>query len=368
MNKQKEKIVMFYPFVTEDQRQAVYKVLGTRWIGQGPKCDEFEKQFAEKFSIPHAISVNSGSAALETACDLLALKSGDKVIATPLTCTATNLPLVRRKIKILWADINPETLNMSQESVDEILHNNQETEYSNAVQAIFNVHLGGIESKIGGAARVIDDACQAIGIYRPEAWGTCFSFQAIKHFTTGDGGMFCTNMEDMAKQAKLLRWFGIDREKKVANNWDPMNDREMVFDIELPGHKRHMNDIAAAMGLEGLKAYDAIVKKRRQIFETYASIRAPGFQLINPKGVRNVFWTAATLVERRNDFRRKLLDYNIETNVVQVRNDIYKIFGGQRAALPNLNALEEKIIYIPLQNLMTLEDAQYIKDVIQSGW
>ena len=353
---------MFYPQVTEKQRKAVYDTLGTRWIGQGPQCDAFEAAYSAKFNIPYSVSLNSGSAALETACDLLDLKPGDEVIVTPLTCTATNLPLVRRGCKLLWADIDPETLNMSQASVDKFLTPGHK------VKAIFNVHLGGIMSDIYGTTRVVDDAAQAIGIYRPGAWGTIYSFQAIKHFTTGDGGMFCTNMVEHYKKAKLLRWFGIDREKKRDANWKPYMGREMTFDIELIGHKRQMNDIAASMGLAGLKDYEAILKKRKQIFDIYASISAAGFKLCGTKTDRNVYWTAAALVERRDDFCAKLLEAGIETNLVQVRNDCYKVFGGKRQNLPNMNAIEDKYIYIPLHGKMTLEDANYIKDVITKGW
>ena len=356
---------MFYPFITEGQKKAVAKTLNTRWVGQGPQCDEFETKFSAKFNIPYSVSVNSGSAALETACDLLELKSGDKVIVTPLTCTATNLPLVRRGCELLWADIDPETLCMSQESVDKLL-----VEFPD-VKAIFNVHLGGIESNIKVPSEVaftVDDACQAIGIYREDATFTCYSFQAIKSLTTGDGGMFCCKTEKGQKNSKLLRWFGIDREKKREANWKPYMGREMTFDIELIGHKRQMNDIAASMGIEGLKAYDSILKKRKAIFKVYQSIKCEGFKLIDPKNVRNVYWTAAAIVDNRDAFAEKLSQAGIETNLVQVRNDCYKVFGGKRQDLPVMNELESKYIYIPLNSHMSLEDAKYIKQIIEEGW
>jgi dTDP-4-amino-4,6-dideoxygalactose transaminase len=364
---------MFYPFVTNGQRDAVQKTLCSRFVGQGPQVDEFEAKFCQKFGIPFALAVNSGSAALETACDLLDLKPGDKVITTPLTCTATNLPLIRRGVKLLWADINPETLNISNESVKGLVELNPD------VAAIMNVHLGGIESNLEVFAKledhgamiipvpVIDDASQAVGIYRGEADFTTYSFQAIKHFTTGDGGMIGMNHEPSYKQAKLLRWFGIDREKKKANDWQAFKEREMLFDIEVMGHKRHMNDIAASMGIKGLEAYDSILEKRKKIFDIYRKIKAPGFKLIDPD-VRNVYWLATALVENREDFVKKLHDYRIETNLVQIRNDIYKVFGGVRQNLPNMNELENKYVSIPLQNVMSLEDAEYIKDVIEEGW
>lgn len=364
MTKEKKKIVMFHPFVTEAQRKAVNETLKTRWIGQGPKVDQFEEDFKKKFKIPYAVAVNSGSAAIETVCDLLDLSPGDKVITTPLTCTATNLPFARRGCQLLFADIRKDTLNIDPDSVERLIELNPD------VKLIINVHLGGIKSDLPSHASIptLDDAAQALGIYRGNAANyTAYSFQAIKHITTGDGGMFVCRNEEEYRDAKLLRWFGIDREKKIAANWEPiMHEREMTFDIELLGWKRQMTDIAASMGIEGVKAYDAIMEKRRQIFEVYRSIKVGGFRLVDSE--ENVYWLATALVDRRADFRKKLADRGVETNLVQVRNDIYKVFGGQRLTLPNLNEIENQYISIPLHNVMTVEDAQYIKQVIEEGW
>lgn len=352
---------MFYPYVSELQQNAVAEVLKTRWIGQGPKVDEFEQKFEEKFNTPYAISVNSGSAAIETACDLIGLGKGDKVITTPLTCTASNLPLVRRGCELIWADIRKDTLNLNLNDVAR-----KALKYGD-IKAIMNVHLGGIKSDITAAnIPVIDDSAQALGIYRLESDYSCYSFQAIKHITTGDGGMLVVKNNDDYRNAKLLRWFGIDREKKKACDWQAFREREMLFDIELPGHKRQMNDIAAAMGIAGLEEYDKIIKQREEIFNVYQSIKMDGLTLID--GEENVYWLATFLVEDREGFIKKLYDHNIETNVVQARNDIYQIFGGKRQDLPNMNWAEDRYISIPLHNKMSVEDALYIKEVIKEGW
>ena len=83
-------------------------------------------------------------------------------------------------------------------------------------------------------------------------------------------------MEDY-KKAKLLRWFGIDREKKKANGWQAFKEREMTFDIEIPGHKRQMTDIAAAMGIGGLEDYDSIIEHRKNLFDIYKTINVESY-------------------------------------------------------------------------------------------
>ena len=110
-------INLFYPYIPKEAIVGVVDTLGTRWVGQGPKVDQFEDEYAKKFNQRYCVSVNSGSSALETAYELVGIKPGDEVIATPLTCTATNIPLLRMGAKIVWADIRRDTLNLDRKDV-----------------------------------------------------------------------------------------------------------------------------------------------------------------------------------------------------------------------------------------------------------
>jgi perosamine synthetase len=359
-------IDLFRPFVPREARENVDEVLHSRFIGQGPRVDLFEREFEKLFALPtkSAVSLNSGTAALETAYDILGLKPGDEVISTPLTCTATNIPLIRRGVKIVWADILPETL-----CIDPI---DVHSKITQRTKAVVQVHLGGIRADVGAMhVPVISDAAQALGIFNGDF--TCCSFQAIKHITTGDGGMFVVhsktrNNERDRNNAKLLRWFGIDREKKVRNNWQTFRERAMTFDIQLPGHKRQMTDIAAAMGLAGLKHYDEMLSKRRHQFDIYKGRLSgmDGIRLVD--GFGNTCWLATVIVEMRDDFAKAMFEADIDTNMVQLRNDIFKLFGGKRADLPIMNALEGKYISIPLGPHLSDDDINYVCDKIQEGW
>jgi len=335
------------------------RVLQSPCITQGPKVDEFEREFCRLFNLKHAVSVNSGTAALETAYDLIGLKKGDEVISTPLTCAATNIPLLARGVKIVWADILENTLTINPVDVHAKL--------SKRTKAIVQVHLGGINADIGKMhIPVVSDACQALGIFEGDF--TACSFQAIKTITTGDGGMLVMANEYEEKEAKLLRWFGIDRERPVENSWESYRTRMMCFDIERIGYKRQMNDITAAFGLAGLREYKKIQAHRDMIFDIYRErlFDVPGLKLVDAK--ENVHWLATLLVERRDDFARSLFINEIETNVVQVRNDIYKIFGGRSHILPTLDRVEDKYISIPIGMHVSADDANYICDCIKRGW
>ena len=110
-------IPIFYPYVPEEAVTEVTETLRSQWIGQAHKVDKFEKMFGDMFNVRYPISLNSGTASLETAYELIGIKQGDEVITTPLTCTATNIPLLRRGAKIVWADIRKDTLNIDVEDI-----------------------------------------------------------------------------------------------------------------------------------------------------------------------------------------------------------------------------------------------------------
>ena len=353
-------INLFNPYIPQEAIEEVGKVLSSKYIAQGSKVNEFEKEFDEKFKVKYAVSLNSGTSALETAYELVGIGKGDEVITTPLTCTATNIPLLRLGVKIVWADIDPKTL-----CIDPIDVRNKIT---NRTKAIVQVHLGGINADLSSNSiiPIISDACQALGIFTGDY--TCCSFQAIKHITTGDGGILIPRNKEEYHKAKLLRWFGIDRERPVENNWESYKTRMMSFDIDLLGYKRHMNDIEATLGIEGLKKYDFVLEYRKKLFNLYKELLKgiDGIRVID--GDQNVYWLCTVIVERRDDFAKMLYENGIETNIVQIRNDIYKVFGSKRQDLPVMNELEFKYLSLPLHMKVMEEDVRSICNLIRKGW
>lgn len=374
-------IDLFRPYVPKNAIEAVVDVLRGRNLTQGQKVEDFEKSFKEKFNVKSAVSMNSGTAALETAYELIGLKPGDEVITTPLTCTATNLPLVRMGVKLVWADILERSLCIDPEDV--------RRKITQRTRAVVQVHLGGLKADVGqvayddqgipGKIHVVSDACQALGIFNGDY--TCCSFQAIKHVTTVDGGMLVCNSLEEERKAKLVRWFGIDRTKRMPNTYDVYKTRKMTYDIEVPGTKRHMNDVSAAMGLVGLEHYREVLEHRRRLFRLYRHLldKVDGIKVVDGAEIRdgktysdnyfeNVYWLCTVLVERRDDFAKMMFEADVDVNLVHTRNDTYKIFGGGRADLPVMNRLESKYISLPLGMHVTEEDVHYICDKIKGGW
>lgn len=330
--------------------------MSNRWLGQGPKVDEFEREFGKKYGYKFPISVSSGTAALELAYHLIGLKKGDEVITPVLTCTATNIPFLRMGVRIVFADIKPDlTINP-----DDVLK-----KITKKTKAIVAVTLGGVpvDKRIFAIGRkhnipVVIDAAQSLGQAEKDGDYICHSFQAIKHFTTGDGGMLIVRTEENYKRAKKLRWFGIDREAKMRANWQPYVRRQMTMNIQEPGFKYQMHDISAVLGLIGLRHSDKYMVMRKKIADYY------DHHLICRTVSGGSYWLYGVLIDGRDAFADYLSEHGIETNLAHLRNDIFKVFGGKRWPLPMMNKLEFQYTYIPLNAKMTMNDAKYVVKMI----
>jgi len=373
MHDESDNIVMFYPHVSKLAKKSVMEVLDTRWIGQGPKVKLFEESFSKKFAskLP-AIAVGSGTDALHLSYILAGLKSGDEVIAPVFTCTATNIPFLYMGIKILFADIDPDTMNIDINHVAQLMNKN--------VKAIICVHYGGLPCDMDElqniadkwSVPIIEDAAHAVGAkYKGSTIGsisdfTMFSFQAIKHITTGDGGMLIIKNKELVDQAERVRWFGIDRNAKQAGIWEN--------DITEIGYKYQMTDIAAAMGIASLQEFDAVSSLRKRLFKVYSDELA-GYDRV--KIIGNDFddrehaaWLFTIIVDNRYKLQEKLRDNKIESNQVHFRNDRYSIFKDftEGKNFPNMDQIEDKYLVLPLHTMMNENDVRRVCSIIKSGW
>ena len=373
MKANSENIVLFYPHVSELAKSSVMDTLNSRWIGQGPKVKIFEENFSKKFAsnLP-AIAVGSGTDALHLSYMLAGLNPGDEVIAPLFTCTATNIPFLYMGIKINFADVDINTMNMDTNHVRQLM--------SDKVKAIICVHYGGLPCDMDELQSIanewnipiIEDAAHAVGAkYKGIDIGsisdfTMFSFQAIKHITTGDGGMLIIKNKDLIDKAERIRWFGIDRKSKQAGIWEN--------DITEIGYKYQMTDIAAAMGIASLSEFDDQSQIRKSLFQVYEEELAgcERLRIIGSgyKDREHAAWLFTVIVEERYKLQEKLRDNNIESNQVHFRNDRYSIFKEftNGKVFPNMDKIEDDYLVLPLHTKMTVEDARRVCSVIKSGW
>ncbi len=364
-------IVLFMPHLPAGAKSEVLDTLGTRWLGQGPKVDEFERRFSSKFwGGDRGIAVGSGTDALHLAYLLAGIQPGDEVAVPVFTCTATNLPLLYIGAKPVFVDVDPATLNMNVDHLRQVV--------SEKTKAIVVVHYGGLPcdmDEIGQVAMelgipVIEDAAHAVGAsYKGRSIGTIsdytmFSFQAIKHLTTGDGGYLSLRNENQLELAKRLRWFGIDRSSKQLGIWEN--------DIREIGYKYQMTDIGASLGLAGLDEIDKTLSHRKGLLARYeANLEGFGDAEIiahSRSDREHAAWLFTIGVDRRRDLQARLLENKIESNQVHYRNDRYSVFSERKLDLPHMNAVEERYLCLPLHTKMTLEQVDFVCETIRQGW
>ena len=364
-------IVLFHPHIPLKAAEKVNEVLNTRWIGQGPKVDEFEKLFSDRFTSGNpSLAVGSGTDALHLAYLMAGITEGDEVVVPVFTCTATNIPLLYIGAKIVFVDVDPETLNINIDHLRSVV--------TDKTKAIVCVHYAGLPcdmDEIHEIAKhfgipVIEDAAHALGAeYKGKKIGeisqfTMYSFQAIKHITTGDGGLVSFQDSEKNELGKRLRWFGIDRTSKQLGIWEN--------DIKEVGYKYQMTDISAALGIAGLEDFSSVLEVRQKLLRRYHSNLISNSKVkILGKSVpdrTHAAWLMTISVENRRVLQKLLLDNGIESNQVHYRNDRYSIFGGRRENLPNMDMIEDKYLCLPLHTKMTLEDVDRVCEVINSGW
>jgi perosamine synthetase len=365
-------IVLFHPHISAKAIAAVTEVLKTRWIGQGPKVEEFERKFSDRFAGHRAtLAVRAGTDALHLAYILTGLQPGDEVISPVFTCTATNIPFLYMGAKIAFADVQLGTLN-----VDPVDVRRRITEKTRAIVCI---HHGGLPCDLAElqaiadehGLKLIEDAAHALGAtYRGQSIGqlsdfTMFSFAAVKNITTGDGGMLIMRDPSLLEKARRLRSAGTDRKAKQAGTWE--ND---IFEI---GYRYQTSDVAAAMGLVALDEFDQVLAHRNSLLEHYERELAniDGLAMIGTGGHRDrthAAWMCTVLLEDREALQKKLREHNIESSQVHYRNDRYSIFGGRRDDCPNMDAIEDKYLHLPLHTRMDHSDVERICATIRSGW
>lgn len=266
-------IPLFKPSVTEEEIEAVTRVLRSGWWALGPEVEAFEEEFAEYVGARYAVGVNSATSALELSARATGITNG--IVITPaLTFISTAQAMQHAGNRVIFADVNEDTLCIDW---DEVLYKFMQfgstSQVGNTVaRAVVPVWYGGTVTGVGplpGDVKVIEDCAHAAGARRAGLLGdaACWSFHAVKNLATGDGGMVTTNDLDVYNRLKPLRWCGIDK-----STWE-RDQGKYGWDYSIPvdGEKMHMNDIAAALGRVQLRRLDDMNTTRYDIAEVYNS-------------------------------------------------------------------------------------------------
>lgn len=324
---------------------ALRGVLYSGQIGEGEAVAAFERAFGRWVGHGVPVAVSSGTAALHLALLLAGVRPGDEVVSTAMTAEPTNMAILHAGGTIRWADVDPDSGNVTAETVAAAL--------GPATRAIVVVDYAGLPVEMAAiraladrhGLKVIEDAAHALGA-RLDGRGvgaladyTVFSFQAIKHITTGDGGMLVLRDDGQLPLARRLRWFGLTR--GVART--EVEAREVGF-------KYNMNNIAATIGLAQMQGVDEAVAAHRsngrafdEAFADRPGIRPARF----PAGAEPSYWLYTLLCDRPAEVVARLSGAGVAAGVVHRRNDRHPVFAAASRPLPGLDRFEAGHVHLP---------------------
>ena len=365
-------IGIFDTHVESNAFDFVKDVLHTTFLSEGQLVKNFEKKLSQELGIINPVAVNSGTSALHLSLVLANIQKGDEVIIPAQTFVATGLVVIQQQAKVVFADIQYETGNICPKSIL--------VKITDKTKAIIVVHWGGNPcdmTEITQIAKkhnlvVIEDAAHALGAtYKNKPIGsisdyTCFSFQAIKHLTTGDGGLLSVLKNDIAKDAFVKRWFGIDRANAL-----PSILGERIYDINELGFKYHLNDYAAALGLANLINFSERLAHIQKIARYYNQElnNTAGIQIFTQENDRkSAYWLYGFHIEKREQFIKMMQAAGITTSVIHLGIDHNSIFGGKQQGLINQRKFDNTQIHIPIHAKIDDEKAAYIVETIKKGW
>lgn len=359
--------------MAESAHGALRPVLESGQLAASGKVAEFEARLASWLGVTEVVALSDASGALALSLYMAGVRPGDEVIASPLACSATLMPIANLFARPAWCDVDPLTGMPSPGDIAGAL--------TEKTRAILLYHWSGDVADIGGAAalarqhdiRLIEDASEAFGA---ECCGrrlgsaadfTVYSLYATKHVTSGEGAALISPDRRALEKARYLRRFGIDFTKFRLPNGDLAPD----FDIPLAGFNFSMNEIAATLGMENLCHADWIVERHRAngAFYEKALVGIPGLRPLQRRaeGI-SAYWTYTLRAERRDALIRQLHAHGIGAQRLHMRSDGYTCFQPASRELPGVAAFDEENLSIPCGWWIGEAEREFVVDCIRKGW
>lgn len=364
------------PSIGSKEIEAVLEVLESGWLAPGKYNRKFEEAFAQLIGVPYAITMNSGTSALEAALQVAGIKG--EVIVPSFTFVATANAVVNAGAIPVFCDVDEATRNVTAKLIEEWI--------TSRTEAIIVVHYGGQPCQMGDIIRLcerhhlllIEDSAETIGAtWQGQQAGSfgigCFSFFPIKNITTGEGGMLTCIDSEFAQRVRAFIAHGIssttlDRERM---------ERPWIREAEMAGHNYRMSDILAAIGYHQLLRLEEMNNRRVALARRYDALLADLTSTICTPGVAEGATHVYQIytVKVSESLRDALLHYlrrcgvgaSVHFDPPVHRQPFYLARGGTRLELPVTDRLANCLITLPLYPEMTEEDQDYVVNCIREG-
>lgn len=354
-------------------RKYLNKSLSKNWVSEGENVKEFEERFAKKFGYTHAIATSSGTDADTCCCASLydfGAKRGDEIIVPALCFVACANSILAAGLTPRFVDVDLETLNIDPSKIEETI-----TDTTRAIMAVHSMGKPCEMNKITRIAKnhdlkIIEDACEAHGAtYRGKIVGTigdmaAFSFYAAHLIVCGEGGMVVTNDDETADIIRSIKSHG-----RPAGR--------MYFDFQRIGFNSKMNDMEAAIGLEGLENFDSTFKKRKgnlyrllelteDLSDYFYSLKEEEYEKVSPH--------AFPLVLKDKKYNRDKLYGHLESKGIQCKtlfgslptqHKAFRFLGYKCGQFPVSEYVGENGLHFGLHQYLKEEDLIYIADTLK---
>jgi dTDP-4-amino-4,6-dideoxygalactose transaminase len=367
------------PKFDEQEIRLLRQCLDSKWVTQGPMTGEFERLFAARHRVDHALATTSCTAALHLAVLALGLKPGDEVVVPAFTWVTSAHCAEYVGAKAVFADVEEDTFNLDPAALEAAI--------TKRTRAVVAVHLFGLAARmddIMAIARkhdlaVIEDAACAVGTtYRGIPVGGigtigCFSFHPRKVITTGEGGMVTTNRAELAERIRSLRNHGATG---VAPGDDPSKPYTMSTFNQL-GYNLRLSDIQAAVGIAQMDKLDGLLAERLQRAQNYSTLLCEIEEIVSPSAPEGSGHSYQSYVIRLRDGdrgRRNSVMDHLAAHDIQTRPGTHAVhrlgFYAQKYGLrpedfPVAANCEDTSITLPIFPGMTDADQQRVVDCLR---
>ncbi|NGX43004.1 MAG: UDP-4-amino-4-deoxy-L-arabinose--oxoglutarate aminotransferase [Chlamydiae bacterium] len=386
------KVEQFFPYakptILQEDIQGVVDVLNSGWITRGPKVAEFEQAVADYCGAKYAVAFSSGTAALTAACFAAEVGPHDRMITTPNTFVATVAAGLLYKATPVFVDIDRDTGNLNVDQIAQSLTYHP----TRGKNVILPVHFSGIPVDIPRLEQtisdrdtiIIEDAAHALGSFYSSGFkvGSCahsdmtmFSFDPIKHITTGEGGMVTTNKEELCHRLKLFRNNGLERDpqylEREATPW--------YYEIRETSGNYHFTDFQAALGLGQLQRLDLMIEKKRELVLAYRERlkELPNIRLFTSKeDDRTAYHLFVVQIDfeaynkTRAEVMTQLKEKGIGTQVHYIPVYRHHFFTENRGDIseyfPNMEGYYSQALSLPLYYDLTIDDVDHIVKTLNS--
>lgn len=367
------------PCLSEREIEAVTEVLRKGWLSSGPKTKEFEEKFRAFVGAESSLALNSCTAGLHLAMVMNEVGPGDEVITTPMTFAATANVVEHVGGTVVLADIDPETLLIDPREIAKKI--------TKKTKVIMPVHYAGhpcdmdaidAMARSGGLA-VVEDAAHCITSKIGSRYiggspnVTLFSFYANKNMTTGEGGMM-TGPKEFIDRARVAALHGMSR-----NAWNRFQKGgSWKYDVEMPGYKYNLTDIASAIGLVQLERINELFERRMAIVNFYEKAFA-GNKFVTPLKTRPGYQSSRhlyviqlnleTLTIGRDEFMVQMNERNIGVSVhyipIHMHSYYANKYGWKPESFPKAHRASERMLSLPMSSAMTTDQAADVVSAVE---